>query len=229
MFDIVAGKSEKDRITFYDSTKGICAIRYNDGTISTNLAFDNYEIRTKFILRLLFFGILCLIKSFVLLPIIHNNPDLNFLYLIPAITFLLVAIILLIVSRHKAKEEGLKNHAAEHMVFAAYQRLKRIPTLEEAKCFSRISPCCGITLYSSFITCQIIGFLVYLCTGYIIAELILFIIALLCCNFSPFNALGKLAQLFTTIKPDDENIKLAIAAMATLEKLNREGKICFCN
>lgn len=220
MLDIVAGKSEKDRITFYDSTKSICAIRYNDGTISTNLAFDNYEIRTKFILRILFFGILCLIKSLVLLPIIHNNPDLNFLYLIPAITVLLVGIILLIVSRHKEKEEGLKNHAAEHMVFAAYQKLKRIPTLEESKCFSRISPCCGITLYSSFITYQIIGFIIYILIDFVIPEIILFIIPLLFSDYAPFNWLGKLAQFFTTSKPDDANIELAIAAITALEQHN---------
>ena len=111
----------------------------------------------------------------------------------------------------------MKNHGAEHKVIRAYMKLKRIPTLEEAKKFSRISKSCGVTIYSAFFTTQIIGFIVFVTKGYAIPEILLFIIPILFQSVFPFNLLGKIAQFFTTREPEDENIELAIAAITALE------------
>ncbi len=112
----------------------------------------------------------------------------------------------------------LRNHGAEHKVFSAYKKLGRIPTVEEANHFSRINKACGVTIYSAFITAQLIGFIVYIHTSYIIPEILLFLIPLFFQTIFPFNFIGKLAQFFTTSKPQKRNIELAIAALSALER-----------
>lgn len=103
------------------------------------------------------------------------------------------------------------------MVLSAYNKLKRIPTIEEAQKFSRINRSCGITIYSAFITAQLIGFIVYIKTGFLISEIILFLVPLFFSAFFPFNLIGKFAQFFTTSKPERHNLELAIAALSALE------------
>ena len=47
---------------------------------------------------------------------------------------------------------------------------------------------------------------------------LLFLIPLFFSSIFPFNLIGKLGQFFTTAKPEDSNIELAIAALSALEK-----------
>lgn len=220
MLEISTGRSQKDRITFYLDNSSATAIRNEDGTISIDYTEEKLPIRKALIFMLSFFGIFLLLKAFILMPIIESSPDLIFLYFIPTIAFLILLTYAIILSRYKDGKEILKNHAAEHMVFSAYNKLKRVPTLEEAKKFSRISPVCGVTIYSGFITCQLIGFVVYILTDFVIPEIVLFIVPMLFSNYAPFNLLGKLAQFFTTSKANDANIELAISAITALEELN---------
>ena len=227
MLEISSGRSQKDRITFRSTNKTIyfvnksaTAISNEDGTISID--YEEYESSPIKVLvfTLLLFGTFLLLKTFVLMPVIENNGDLIFLYFIPTIAYLILSIYEIISLRYKGGKEFLKNHAAEHMVIAAYKKFKRIPTLEEAKKFSRINRSCGASIYSAFITGQLIGFSVYFLTGFIIPEIVLFIVPLLFSSSTSFNLLGKLAQFFTTSKADDANIKLAISAITALEELN---------
>jgi len=115
-------------------------------------------------------------------------------------------------------KEGLRNHGAEHKVFKAYSQLKRIPTLEEVRQYSRVSRHCGIARDSALITAQLIGFILYTCVGYRFSEILLYIVPLFLANVFPFYLLGNLAQLFTTAKPEEENIKLAMAALTELKE-----------
>lgn len=218
MLKLSGGSSQKDRISFYTQDNGATAIRNKNGEITIE-----YEREDTFSLNdiAVFFGILSffpIVKAFVLLPLIEIKIIGFVWYLIPTFFYFLLAIISIILVRKDYGEDFLKNHGAEHMVFSAYMKLKRIPTVEESKHFSRINRNCGITIYSSYITAQLIGFILYVNTSYIIPEVILFFIPLLFRKIFPFNFLGKIFQLFITSKPEKCNIELAIVALSALER-----------
>lgn len=217
MLKLSSGKSEKDRISFYTSENGATAIRGEDGTIDIKLGKENVDLAKALTVIFVIFGTLSLIKAYIIMPLIKNATIAVGWYFIPTAVYVFLTIVSIIVVRKTGGKELLKNHGAEHMVFTAYKKLKRVPTIEEAKRFSRINKACGVTIYSAFITAQIIGFVVYIKTGFVISELILFMVPLLFQTVFPLNLLGKLAQFFTTTKPEDKNIELAIAAVSALE------------
>lgn len=217
MLKLNSGNSEKDRISFYTSENGATAIRCEDGTIDIKYAKENVNLGKALTIIFVIFGTLSLIKAYIIMPLIKNAIIGLGWYFIPTIVYVLLIIVSIIAVRKTGGKELLKNHGAEHKVFTAYKKLKRVPTIEEAKRFSRINKACGATIYSAFITTQIIGFIVYVKTGFVISELILFIVPILFQTVFPFNFIGKLVQFFTTRKPEDRNIELAIAAVSALE------------
>lgn len=191
---------------------------YKYGEFTIEYGKKNVPIMKSIAILLGIFGTLSLVKAFVLIPLIENKIIGTVWYLIPTFFYSFLAIISIIVVRKTGGKELLRNHGAEHKVFLAYKKLKRIPTVKEANHFSRINNACGITIYSAFITTQLIGFIVYIYTSYIIAELLLLLIPLFFQTIFPFNFIGKLAQFFTTSKPQKRNIELAIAALSALER-----------
>lgn len=219
MLKLNGGRSQKDRITFCTKESAATAIRCEDGTIDVEFAKADEDMMKAITALFAIFGTLSLIKAYILIPLIKSGIAITGVYFIPTFVYLLLTIISVIVIRKKeGKEELLKNHGAEHKVFTAYNKLRRVPTIEEAKRFSRINKACGATIYSAFITAQIIGFIIYINTGVVISEIILFIVPLLFQTVFPFNLIGKLVQFFTTSKPEDKNIELAIAAISALEE-----------
>lgn len=219
MVKLISASSRRDQISF-ESFDGVAtAIRKSNNEIDIKLGREYTPSPTivESILDIIFYAT-PFIKAYRIVPLIKSGAIGVKFYLVSALIYLLIAIVVIIKYRIIEGKEATKNHAAEHKVFSAYNKLKKIPTIEEAKTFSRIDRCCGITIYSGFITIQIIAFIVYICTGYMISELILFIVALLLRSIFPFNVLGKLAQFFTTSEPDNRNIELAIAAVSALEK-----------
>lgn len=220
MLDLSMAASRKDRISFYSGNKGAIAIRNQNGEITIEFEKED-AFSSKRIIEALFmiFGIPSLVKVLVLILLVKNKVIGVVWYLIPAFFYLFLAVKSIIMVRKIGGKELLKNHAAEHKVFSAYLKLKRIPTVEEASRFSRFNKSCEITIYSAFITSQIIGFVVYICTScYIIPEILLFLAAIYCRTDFPFNFLGLVAQFFTTSKPERHNIELAIAALSALEQ-----------
>ena len=141
---------------------------------------------------------------------------LNIVYFAPTALWIIL-MVLLISTMYKSKLL-LKNHAAEHMVIKAYNTLHRVPTINEARKFSRFTPNCGISIYSAIITGQLIGYFLFRAFGYIVPEIFLVIIPIFLFNRFPFCLLGLFGQLFTTAKPDNYNIFLAIIALESLEK-----------
>lgn len=219
MVKLIRASSRRDQISF-ESFNGVAtAIRKSNNEIDIKLGREYTPSSTivESILGIIFCAT-PFIKAYIIVPLIKSGAIGVKFYLVSALIYLLIAIVGIIECRIIEGKEALKNHAAEHKVFSAYNKLKKIPTIEEAKTFPRIDGGCGITIYSGFITIQIIAFIVYICTGYMISELILFIGALLLRSIFPFNVLGKLAQFFTTSEPDNRNIELAIAAVSALEK-----------
>lgn len=224
MVKVSSGKSEVDRITFYDSKIGATAIQHSDGEIEIKYEKKNVTMQQVTIVIGLFL-IVSLFKSFGIMPFINNESSMVYLYLLPALFYFLLAIAAIKAVRKKGNENLLRNHGAEHMVFSAYKKLKRLPTIEETKRFSRINRSCGVTIFSAFFTSQLIGFFVYRYANYQISEWILFLVPLCFGNIFPFNTLGKLAQFWTTSKPNDANINLAITAMSALERRNLLGNL----
>lgn len=215
MVDLSGGNSKVDRITFYSSSQiGAAAIQHSDGKIE--IIYEKEEMLQGIIP----FGLILLVslfKSFGIMPFINNETLMVYLYLLPALFYLLCVLVQIKIMRKKGNENWLRNHAAEHMVFSAYKKLKRLPSLEETKKFSRINRFCGITIFSAFFTAQLIGFFVYRYANYQLSEWILILVPMFFRSFFPFNILGKLAQFWTTSKPNDANINLAIAALGALE------------
>lgn len=218
MLKLSSGKSDVDRITFYDSKYGATAIRKYDGEIKIEYETKNITISQILVVFGLFLGI-SLFKAFAIMPFIDSQSNMVYLYLIPVVIYFLLMLAGIKGMREKGNEI-LKNHGAEHMVFSAYKKLKRIPTVEETKKFSRINKDCGIWVFSAFITAQLIGFCAYKFANYQISEWILYVVPLLIGNCFPFNVIGEFAQFWTTSKPNDRNIELAISALCALEKRN---------
>ena len=218
MINLTSGKSEKDRITFYSKNFMATAIRDENNEIKTKFNKKDDNILNGVLFLLGIFGGLSVIKSFIIIPLIKKEILGSIWYLFPVFVYLFFMIVSIIYINSTGGKKMLKNHGAEHKVYFAYKRLKRVPSIEKAKKYSRFNSSCGVSIYSAFITTQLIGFWAYFYAGFKIPELILFLIPLFFSNFVPFSLLGLFAQLFTTHQPDDENIELAIAALESLEK-----------
>lgn len=212
------GQSEKDRIMFYTNKNTATAIRNKNGKISFEFGKPETSGKTSKSLILLLIPFLgpLLLKN-LLIYLIDNKTIVAICYLIPFLFYSLMALIAIIQLRNEGGIEYLRNHGAEHKVFTAYMKLKRIPTIEEANSFSRINNHCGTTIFSIFITPQLIGFIVYVLTGYIILEPLLLLITVFLAIF-PIDFLGKILQLFTTSKPKRCNIELALSALIALKE-----------
>lgn len=217
MLNLSSGRSKKDRISFYTSYNGATAIRKENGEIAIEFGKQNISLMKALCVLVGIFCTLSLIKVYVLIPLIESKTIGVIWYLIPIFVYSFLLIFSIISVRKKGGKEFLKNHGAEHMVLAAYKKFKKVPTIEETRQFCRISPNCGTTIYSAFITSQLIGFIVYIATGYKLSEILLFLIPLFFNSVFPLNFIGKLCQFLTTTKPEDSNIELAISALSALE------------
>lgn len=225
MIELSGGKSEKNRISFFTNNNGATATIDEEGKISVTLG-NEQEASTLMGIKLItrIFGTLSLSKALIIIPLIQRGLIAKIFYLFPMFFFTLFTIICVFLVRILYGTETAKNHGAEHMAAAAYTKLKRIPTIDEIKKYSRINKHCGITIFSAFITANLIGFLVYIYTGYIIPEILIYLAPSILRSFFPFYLIGNLLQFFTTSKPDDINLELAITALTELEKIEIETK-----
>ncbi len=219
MVKITSGRSYDDRITFSDYSTKATAIRRDEGKIEIEYEEEekeNFSSKIITILWLIFYGFL---DVYWLLPAIAKSPLIVYGFCLSIAIFYVMWIIFCIALMRQSENRNLiKNHGAEHMVNRAYCKLKRIPTVSEAKRFSRINYQCGINMYSATIIAEIIAICIYQCTGYVISGLLLVQLAPLLFKIFPFNLVGLIAQFWTTDTPDDSNIELAIAALQALEE-----------
>jgi len=114
-----------------------------------------------------------------------------------------------------------KFHAAEHKVLNAYKKLKRIPTIEETKKFSRFSTQCGsivrtfrivmFFLFSILMTCILhYNNMIYLFCVLFVLELMVLAVKHGWLNF---------LQVFFTSIPTDKEIKLAVEGLRQFEMM----------
>ncbi len=230
MLTLSLGHSDKNWISYTGLSHTSRAIRQSDGEIKTETVSEktppsNWSTLLPNPVITFLLGIFStfvvyiipMIKGFCLNPMIKRCEISSYYYLISVpLLFLMVCFSIIFGITKDPKHKLRKNHGAEHKVMRAYERLEYIPSIAEAKEFSRIYKSCGVTIFSALITGQLIGYFVYLSFGFMIPELLLFIIPLFLHSIFPFNLLGKLLQFFTTDEPDDDNIELAIVALTEL-------------
>ena len=110
-------------------------------------------------------------------------------------------------------------HSAEHMAINAYEKLQRVPTLEEIKNFSRFSRYCG----SRFIFSRICSFLMlcfsiaFLSMKYNLLYLISIGIIIVFLIASTKYGLLNFLQIFVTNKPSDKELTVAIEGLKRFE------------
>lgn len=115
----------------------------------------------------------------------------------------------------KEEERSYKFHSAEHMVLNAYRELKRVPSLDEIRQFSRFSNSCG----TNSITLIVLDFLLmFICTFISNASFMLFGIVFVNILLIVMlkNGFLNFLQIFTTIPPTDVELIVAIKGMSVL-------------
>lgn len=199
MVRISDGRSYVDKIMFSDSEFESTATRMSDGKIETVCEKKKQMEFPVVIIALVFTIILWVIDIKLMIPFLSNNASRVYIFYSIIATISAMLMIVAINELSKTKNVNLrKNHGAEHMVFKAYRKLKRIPTVSEARKFSRINSHCGINQWSAIIVAQIIAIFVYWCTGHIISEMLILTIAPMFASVFPFNFIGNIAQFWTT-------------------------------
>lgn len=123
------------------------------------------------------------------------------------------------------EKEVARYHSAEHMILNAYNKLERVPSLEEIKTFSRFSEYCG----SRTIISIIIGYIsISLAIAFsdkihIIAGLLICIISIILSKKMLEKDFVKVEQILLTEPPTDLELEVAIKGLDTL--LKEEEKI----
>ena len=181
---------------------------------------ENYKVK---IWKVLLFDIILIILS-IAISFFSGNPGFAIaaLYFSSFVSFQLFDLIKFCYD-HKSKR-GTRHstaafHAAEHMAINAYEKLQRIPTLEEIKNFSRFHRYCG----SRFIFSRICSFLM-LCLSmaffsmnyeflYLISIGIIIVFIIVSGKYGLLNFL----QIFVTNKPSDKELLLAIEGLKQFE------------
>ena len=114
-------------------------------------------------------------------------------------------------------ENVLRYHAAEHMVFNAWQNLKKVPTLGEIKKFSRFHKLCGTNSTTIFL-----GILISILLSTFLVNIGLSIAMIACCICILIcaNKLGylNLLQFISTKEPTDKELTVAIKALKFLKE-----------
>ena len=217
------GSSHKNYISFYAGNNIATAFREQNGEITIHLGevpknkseelIANTSIKNIGLICMWLFFCSLIVKEYYFLPNINSAECSILWYLLPFVLWLIYIVCNIYTVCNFLGDTGRRNHGAEHKIIAAYEKLQRIPSIAEARKFSRISNGCGITLLSSILIGQLIGFVIYCITGFAISEIVLLVVPIFFSSFMPFNLAGMLFQFFTTKEPKDENLELAIAAL----------------
>lgn len=176
-----------------------------------------------------------IVIGFILLC--YNNILEYFLLIFPFACFISLISYILIVRKTAYGQSIFRFHSAEHMVLNAFEKLQKVPSLEEAKKFSRFSSSCG----TNYIISKIIDFSL-LCLGIIFFKQHIFLL-IQAKNFYVFQIyvirrllgiLWKLSfvcllkeilfmcgilnflQYLTTMPPTDKELDVSIACLQSL-------------
>lgn len=112
----------------------------------------------------------------------------------------------------KTDERLFRFHSAEHMVINAYEKLNRVPSLDEIHEYSRFNNGCGTNSITLFVLLFILGFahsFIPVSLSFVISYLASSVIALILLQCGFLNFL----QYFTTSTPTDTELLVAISGM----------------
>ena len=162
--------------------------------------------------------ILCVLPFATIISIlvewaIITNPILGMRFLFIGCAFMLLSIFAIYnFIERRTKKNTYKFHSAEHMVINAYEKLKRVPTIEEIREYSRFDNSCGtnattqiVMSFTLMFLCTFISNPLYMTIGMLSVNIV--VIILLQCGFLNF------LQKYTTIVPTDKELSVAIAGM----------------
>lgn len=135
------------------------------------------------------------------------------------VTFLELVIGMLAIKYERGRR--LEFHGAEHMVINAYNKLGRIPTLDELRGFSRLENDCSSSYVFTVFVSSFLSFIsTFIFNGYFrpIAIAIITFLGEVLKRKGELNFI----QYATTRKPTDEELKIAIIALQYWEKKEQE-------
>ncbi len=159
--------------------------------------------------------ILCVLPFNTIFSILFTwNPILGMRFLFITVAFMTLSAfaITTFIEIKKEKNAYKKFHAAEHMVVNACRKLKRVPSIEEIREYSRFSNSCGTNVITQIVMnftlmflCTYISNPLYMIIGLLSVSIVVLI--LLECGFLNF------LQKYTTSVPTDKELSVAIAGM----------------
>lgn len=194
------------------------AIIKQDGEIITKWEKTESNSRTDIILNKIYSVLTTLIIFLSFSDVLVNYIIVAFL--INSI-FDISEYIYLVVYYNLQHKRNFKFHSAEHMIINAYKALKRAPTLEEARTYSRISNDCG----SNIAICSCITALLMAITACILPDFLRpFCLYVIYYGMEFIRKKGafNFAQLLTTKKCTDKELKVAIAGLELLIEKEKE-------
>lgn len=103
-------------------------------------------------------------------------------------------------------------HAAEHMSINAFYDLNRAPTNKEIKKYSRFADACGTNILTTYLIDSSILFGCSFIDNLLFAAFVAIILLTIFYTMSDSRFLN-LAQIFTTLKPSDKELKVAIKGL----------------
>lgn len=222
---IVEASSKKDRIQLKTGNKKVTSTINEKGEIEVKvedlkkIEFSKKTLYFFSIIEIIIFVIFCFINiklNIANISVVKGNFTKSISYILVAGLIFILEAVSIINVRIKGKKDFLKNHGAEHMTLMAFKKLGYVPSCSQIKQYSRFSPKCGIGKISSLITWNLIGFAISYFLGLKISIIILLYLGNFMWSVPPFYFLGLVGQIFTTAKPDDQNIILAREALLTL-------------
>ena len=223
-YDIKEARSMHNGISFVSQKCEGCiatAIIDENGKITTEWVnksvHDKYSKPTYYVSVIITFIIIAFSFNSVMIKLIRE-------YLALKTVIALLILIAGLIYFYSKDRRVFRFHSAEHMAINAYNKLKRVPTLEEIKKYSRFCNQCG----TNHMFRELIVPISMIITTYNVTDiyrpLALFVLLL---GFYIIQKIGffNVFQLITTRKATDEECMVAIAALELLiekEKQNYE-------
>lgn len=234
--EIIEARSIRNGIIFRSNTFGMIgteALLHDDGTIHTRtIPMELYEqvtypLEKTTLSKWKIFGIdiLIIFLIFILTKNIQFVLATIYFSIFNSVDFFLLIKYSYKLKSKKSKRYSLgKFHAAEHMVINAYEKLQRVPTIEEIKNFSRFSKYCGSTDILFKITLYTIISLIIVFSP---TENIFFSLIIIGIVYFILNILKKLGvlnflQILVTNKPNNKELELAIEGVKSFETLEKK-------
>lgn len=130
MVRIASGRSYNDKIMFSDLEFEATATQMPDGEVKIECEKKKKMKFSVAIIALVFMVILWVIDIKLMIPFLIKSSVRVYIFYSIIATIYTMFILVAINELTKTKNVNLiRNHGAEHMVFTAYRKLKRIPTV----------------------------------------------------------------------------------------------------